>query len=107
MILKYKKNSSCRICNNDNLLNYLKLGNHPPSNSFIEEKDLNNELELNKYKTSILDVYQSGPFWQKVNNLELFSNCKNNILRAVVPPANNEKLMKFLKNNLRENIFVK
>ena len=40
---KYKKNSSCRICNNDNLLNYLKLGNHPPSNSFIEEKDLNNE----------------------------------------------------------------
>jgi glycolate oxidase FAD binding subunit len=69
----------------------------------IEErkKDLNNELELNKYKTSILDVYQSGPFWQKVNNLELFSNCKNNILRAVVPPANNEKLMKFLKNKFK------
>ena len=69
----------------------------------IEErkKDLNNELELNKYKTSILDVYQSGPFWQKVNNLELFSNCKNNILRAVVPLANNEKLMKFLKNKFK------
>ena len=69
----------------------------------IEErkKDLNNELELNKYKTSILDVYQSGPFWQKVNSLELFSNCKNNILRVVVPPANNEKLMKFLKNKFK------
>ena len=40
---KYKKNLSCRICNNDNLINYLELGNHPPSNSFIEEKDVSNE----------------------------------------------------------------
>ena len=40
---KYKKNLICRICDNNNLINYLELGNHPPSNSFIEEKDLSNE----------------------------------------------------------------
>ena len=40
-------------------------------------KDLNDELELKKFKTSILDVYQSSLFWKKVNNLEIFSNTKN------------------------------
>ena len=38
---KYKKNLSCRICNNDNLINYLELGNHPPPSSFIEDQNLN------------------------------------------------------------------
>ena len=38
-----KKNLSCRICENKNLINYLNLGNQPPSNSFIEEKNLVNE----------------------------------------------------------------
>ena len=40
---KYKKNIYCRICKNSNLTNYLKLGEHPPSNSFIDEKGLINE----------------------------------------------------------------
>ena len=39
----HKKNPSCRICDNKNLIDYLKLGDHPPSNSFIEEKDLKYE----------------------------------------------------------------
>ncbi len=60
-------------------------------------KDLKKELKLDKFKTSYLDVHQSVPFWEKINNLELFSNTKNNIIRAVLPPSNNQNLMKYLK----------
>ena len=69
----------------------------------IEErkKNLTKELELNKLKTSTLDIHQSVLFWQKINNLELFASTKNNVLRAVVPLANNEKLMKYLKNKYK------
>ncbi len=69
----------------------------------IEErkKSLIKELELNKQKTSILDVYQSILFWKKINNLELFSQTKNNLLRIVVPFSNNEKLIKFIKNKYK------
>ena len=59
-------------------------------------KELIKELELNKLNTSILDVYQSTPFWKKVNNLELFSHTKNNLVRVVIPPSNGIKLMKHL-----------
>ena len=59
-------------------------------------KELIKELELNKLNTSILDVYQSTPFWKKVNNLELFSQTKNNLVRVVIPPSNGIKLMKHL-----------
>ena len=59
-------------------------------------KELIKELDLNKLNTSILDVYQSAPFWKKVNNLELFSQTKNNLVRVVIPPSNGIKLMKHL-----------
>ena len=59
-------------------------------------KELIKELDLNKLNTSILDVYQSTPFWKKVNNLELFSQTKNNLVRVVIPPSNGIKLMKHL-----------
>ena len=69
----------------------------------IQERknDITKELELKKLKTSELDIYQSILFWKKVNNLELFSNTKNNLLRAVVPPSNNEKLMKYLNKKYK------
>ena len=42
--MKNKFNSiskkKCRICENDKLVNYLDLGNQPPSNSFIKKKNL-------------------------------------------------------------------
>ena len=40
-------------------------------------------------------------FWEKINNLELFSNTKNNIIRAVLPPSNNQnlKLVKQVHSN--------
>ena len=64
-------------------------------------KDISKELELKKYKTSILDNHQSVPFWTKVNNLELFTSTKNNLIRAVIPPYNSEKLMKFIGNKFK------
>jgi glycolate oxidase FAD binding subunit len=63
--------------------------------------DIVKELELKNYKISILDNHQSVPFWTKVNNLELFTNTKNNLIRAVIPPSNSEKLMNFLSNKFK------
>ena len=59
-------------------------------------KTLTSELELNKLNTTILDVHQSTPFWKKINNLELFKQTKNNLLRAVIRPSKSIKLMQYL-----------
>ena len=59
-------------------------------------KALTDELELSKLDKTILDVYQSTPFWKKINNLELFKQTKNNLLRAVLPPSKGVTLMKYL-----------
>jgi glycolate oxidase FAD binding subunit len=64
-------------------------------------KDLEKELELKKLNTSMLDVYQSMPFWKKINNLELFAETKNNLLRAVIPPAKGNELMQKLGNKYK------
>jgi glycolate oxidase FAD binding subunit len=39
-------------------------------------KSLTKELQLNTFKTFLLDSYQSEPFWKKINNLELFEKQK-------------------------------
>lgn len=72
----------------------------------IEEKinNLKKELELNNSDISTLDVYQSEPFWKKVNNLEVFEKTEHNLIRMVIPPANGLKLCKYLENN--HNYFV-
>ena len=62
---------------------------------------ISQELQINKMNTSILDFYQSKLFWEKINNLELFSETKNNLLRAVIPPATSLDLMKYLKNDFK------
>jgi len=73
------------------------------SKKSIDERiqDISQELQTNKMKTSILDFYQSKLFWEKINNLELFSGTKNNLLRAVIPPVANLNLMKYLKNDFK------
>jgi len=73
------------------------------SKKSIDERiqDISQELQTNKMKTSILDFYQSKLFWEKINNLELFSGTKNNLLRAVIPPATSLDLMKYLKNDFK------
>ena len=72
----------------------------------IEEKinNLKKELELNNSNISTLDVYQSEPFWKKVNNLEVFEKTEHNLIRMVIPPANGSKLCKHLEKN--HNYFV-
>ena len=64
-------------------------------------KTLKNELELNKMNTSILDQHQSVLFWKKVNSLELFTETKNNLLRAVIPPSKGNELMQKLGNEYK------
>ena len=72
----------------------------------IEEKinNLKKELKLSNSDISTLDVYQSEPFWKKVNNLEVFEKTEHNLIRMVIPPANGSKLCKHLENN--HNYFV-
>jgi len=64
-------------------------------------KALTNELRLDKLNSSKLDVYQSTPFWKKINNLELFNSTKNNLLRVVIPPSKGNELMQFLGNKYK------
>ena len=64
-------------------------------------KALTDELKLDKLNSTILDLYQSVPFWKKVNNLELFKETKNNLLRVVIPPSKGNKLMQYLSNKYK------
>jgi len=64
-------------------------------------KALTNELKLDKVDSTILDIYQSVPFWKKINNLELFKATKNNLLRVVIPPSKGIKLMQYLSNKYK------
>ena len=64
-------------------------------------KSLTKELQLNAFKTFLLDTYQSEPFWKKINNLELFETTKNNLMRIVIEPSNGSKMMKYLGNKFK------
>ncbi|WP_435162795.1 FAD-binding protein [Candidatus Pelagibacter bacterium nBUS_25] len=64
-------------------------------------KSLTEELQLNTYKTFLLDNYQSEPFWKKINNLELFEKTKNNLVRIVIEPSNGSTMMKYLSNKFK------
>ena len=50
-------------------------------------ENLINELKIINLNVSILEVHQSEVFWNKVKNLEFFSNSKNSIIRIVIPPS--------------------
>ena len=58
-------------------------------------------MQLNTFKTFLLDSYQSEPFWKKINNLELFERTKNNLMRIVIEPSNGSKMMKYLGNKFK------
>ena len=64
-------------------------------------KSLTKELQLNTFKTFLLDTYQSEPFWKKINNLELFETTKNNLMRIVIEPSNGSRMMKYLGNKFK------
>tara|TARA_B100002003_G_scaffold165930_1_gene154104 strand:- start:658 stop:1938 length:1281 start_codon:yes stop_codon:yes gene_type:complete len=73
------------------------------SKKSIDERirDLSIELDLKNKKKSILDVHQSLLFWEKINNLELFSNIKNSLVRVVMPPSKCINLMKYLDHDYK------
>jgi glycolate oxidase FAD binding subunit len=73
------------------------------SKKSIDERirDLLIELNLKNKKKSILDLHQSLLFWEKINNLELFSNIKNSLVRVVVPPSKCINLMKYLEHDYK------
>ena len=50
-------------------------------------ENLIKELNIVSVNVSILEAYQSEIFWNKVKNLEFFSNTKNSIIRIVIPPS--------------------
>ena len=50
-------------------------------------KNLIKELQIINLNISILEVYQSEIFWNKVKSLEFFYSSKNSILRIVIPPS--------------------
>ena len=73
------------------------------SKKSIDERirDLLIELNLKNKKKSILDLHQSLLLWEKINNLELFSNIKNSLVRVVVPPSKCINLMKYLDHDYK------
>ena len=68
------------------------------SKKSIDERirDISIELNLKNKKKSLLDKHQSVLFWEKVNNLEIFSNTQNSLIRVVVPPAKCIDLLNYL-----------
>ena len=73
------------------------------SKSSIDQRIKNLEKELNnqKFNISILDFYQSEIFWSKVKNLEIFSTSKNSIFRIVIPPSEWIQLIYQFSNKFR------
>ena len=73
----------------------------------IKEKIENIKKELNLFDTSlsVLESYQSKLFWQKIKNLEIFSNTKNSVLRIVISPSSLVKTIYYLEK-LTSQCFV-
>ena len=64
-------------------------------------ENLINKLRIKNLNISILETHQSKIFWNKVKNLEFFSNSKNNILRIVIPPSEGTNLIYQLSNKFK------
>mgnify|MGYP006099584415 CR=1 FL=1 len=64
-------------------------------------KNLIDELKIINLDISILETNQSEIFWNKVKNLEFFSNSSNSILRIVIPPSENTNLIYQLSDNFK------
>ena len=71
------------------------------SKNSIEERlqNLKNEFKIKDHNVSILETYQSGIFWNRVKNLEVFSSTQNNIIRIVIPPSHCVQLLYQFSSN--------
>tara|TARA_A100001011_G_scaffold386663_1_gene462961 strand:+ start:7128 stop:8381 length:1254 start_codon:yes stop_codon:yes gene_type:complete len=69
-----------------------------PQNSVDQRLDkLKKELKVNTNEISVLETQQSNLFWKNTQNLSVFSNLRNNLLRVVVPPSNTFDLLQKIK----------
>ena len=64
-------------------------------------KNLIKELQITNVNTSILEIYQSEIFWNKVKTLEFFSNTNNSIIRIVIPPSESVNLIYQFSNRFK------
>jgi len=64
-------------------------------------KNLIDELKIINFNISILEVYQSEIFWNKVKSLEFFSSSKNSIIRIVIPPSECVNLLYQFSNKFK------
>ena len=64
-------------------------------------KNLIKELQIVNINISILELHQSEIFWNKVKNLEFFSNSKNSIIRIVIPPSESINLIYQFANRFK------
>ena len=73
------------------------------SKKLIEKKTNNliKELQISNLNISVLEKNQSYIFWKKVKNLEFFYSSNNSIIRIVIPPSENVKLIYQLSNNYK------
>ena len=69
-----------------------------PQNSVNQRIDkLKKELKVNTDEVSVLETQQSNLFWKNTQNLSVFSNIKNNLIRLVVPPSSTFDLLQKMK----------
>ncbi len=58
---------------------------------------LKSELKISTENVSILEPEQSNLFWEKTQNLSVFNQTNDNLLRVVVPPSRTFELIQKLK----------
>ena len=58
---------------------------------------LRSELKISTENVSILEPEQSNLFWEKTQNLSVFNQTNDNLLRVVVPPSRTFELIQKLK----------
>jgi glycolate oxidase FAD binding subunit len=64
-------------------------------------ENLVSELQIKNLNISILELYQSEIFWNKIKNLEFFFSSKNSILRIIIPPSEGTNLIYQLSNKFK------
>jgi len=104
-------NNKKYIQNREKIFRFNDLKNEGPflalrmegSKKSIDERirDITIEMDLKSKKKSLLDVHQSLLFWERINNLEIFSNTQNSLLRIVIPPFKCIDLMKYLNRDYK------
>ena len=111
VFIPIEPNNKKYIQNREKIFKFNDLKNEGPflalrmegSKKSIDERirDLTIELDLKNKKKSLLDVHQSLLFWERINNLEIFSNTQNSLVRIVIPPFKCIDLMKYLNRDYK------